>query len=334
LITNELVIHIFIVLFLLTSVVISQNHDTLMRRLLPVILSLSIFYVVCFYLIPRYFFKKEYVRGILLSVGFFVLIFLLSVANDAIQSSLELRAKGISGDFISLLRIPGNLNVFAAIIPALIYAWVRKMLMIRFNQGFLLADQKEAELNRLRSQVNPHFLFNSLNAVYAFALQENSPKTAEYIDKLSSLMRYLIDDMDQDRILVEKEIDYIRDYVNLQKIRSSVEHRIEIFAEIDKPGSLIAPMLMIPFVENAFKHGVNPYKPSEIQIIIRVKNHQLTFEIENSINRDFESPYREKGFGYGIDNVRQRLANMYPDKHDLRVTRTDEVFTVKLVIYL
>jgi len=334
LITPELVIHVFIVLFLLSIAIIGQNQAHGARRIFQVIILLSIFYVVCFYFIPRYIYKKKYVRGIILSLGFFILIILLIVGYDALQSFQGLRSKGISSDFLSLLRFPRNLSFFAAIIPALIYAYIRKFLKMRFNQGFVLADKKEAELNQLRSQVNPHFLFNSLNAVYSFALQENSPKTAEYIDKLSSLMRYLIDDMDKDRILVEKEIDYIRDYINLQKIRSSIEPDIEINTEISEPGSLIAPMLMIPFVENAFKHGVNPYKPSEIKILILVKKHHLTFEIENTINQDFESLYKEKGFGYGIENVRQRLANMYPDKHSLEVQHSGESFRVKLVLDL
>jgi LytS/YehU family sensor histidine kinase len=217
------------------------------------------------------------------------------------------------------------------VIPAFIYSYVKSQIAQK-NIGFNLFRNKEAELQQLRSQVNPHFLFNSLNTVYAFALKENNPKTAEYIAKLASLMRYLIEDMEKERIPVEREVEYIRDYMNLQKIRSAVEHSIEYAVENNYPGFMIAPMLMIPFVENAFKHGMNPNQVSELKIKIQVTGKRFIFEIENSFDRDFKTFYKEKGFGIGIENVRQRLQYIYPGQHTLFIHKEDDRFIVKMAI--
>ena len=216
------------------------------------------------------------------------------------------------------------------------YAYVRKIIADTESHGFSLFRNKEAELNQLRSQVNPHFLFNSLNTVYAFALKEGNDKTAESIAKLANLMRYLIEDMEQESIPIRKEIGYMEDYVKLQSIRSSVEHDIMINIELnDEQRSLrIAPMLMIPFVENAFKHGVNPNNPSELKINISIVDDHFQFVVENSLDQEFETFDKEKGFGIGIQNVRQRLEHIYPDEHTLSIAETNERFIVIMSISL
>jgi LytS/YehU family sensor histidine kinase len=220
------------------------------------------------------------------------------------------------------------------IIPAFIYAYVKVQLKQK-NIGFKLLRNKEAELNQLRSQVNPHFLFNSLNTLYAFALKENNPKTAEYIAKLANLMRYLVDDMEKEKIPVQREISYIGDYINLQSIRSSVEHKIDINIAIDEDRNiLIAPMLMIPFVENAFKHGINPSGVSELKVTFQVKDERFQFVIENSVDKNFVAFNKEKGFGIGIPNVRQRLEYIYPGRHTLSIAETGDRFIVILTIEL
>ena len=124
-------------------------------------------------------------------------------------------------------------------------------------------------------------------------------------------------------------IIYIQDYIKLQSIRSAVEHDISISIEIDPEKSYsIAPMLLIPFVENAFKHGVNPNKISQLRIDITAKDDKIQFVIENSLDDDFEAYYKEKGFGIGIENVKSRLEHIYPKRHMISIAKTKDKFIV------
>jgi len=330
----ELLVNILLVAFIFQAFTVNAIGLSGLRLVLIFVLFLSVLYTHTFCLIPRYLFQKKYLKYAVYSVVLLVLIGIILSINDAIFNYLRLSEILGNTDinFINLLSFPQNLELYLAIIPAFIYAYARKLLAEKANQGFALFRNKEAELQQLRSQVNPHFLFNSLNTVYAFALKENNPKTAEFIAKLANLMRYLIDDMDKETIAVEKEIDYISDYINLQKIRSSVEQNIVLTTDVETQGFQIAPMLMIPFVENAFKHGINPNKISDLRISIQVKDNQLVFVAENSIDKHFEAYYKEKGFGIGILNVRQRLEFIYPNRHTLSIADTGDRFIVILTI--
>jgi len=300
--------------------------------LLTVLCGIIPFYLFTFYFIPDLLFKKKYLSFAVQSALTLLLVTALIITADTLSSYFWIHQKGIPVSPGSLISVPGSVWIILVVFPALIYAFLRKYLLDQRNEGYSLYRNKEAELQQLRSQVNPHFLFNSLNTVYAFALKENNAKTAEYIAKLASLMRYLIEDMEKEKIPVEKEIEYIRDYINMQKIRSSVEHVIDIKTDIQRTNFQIAPMLMIPFVENAFKHGMNPNKISELMISIQVSGHQFIFETENSFDRDFKTFYKEKGFGIGIENVRQRLQYIYPGQHTLYINKSDDRFTVKMTI--
>lgn len=329
---TEVIFHFLISSYFLATT-IYYNHQTgsVLVELIRILPALLIFYGFAFVIIPRYFFRRRYYRGFLTSLILVLSIVCTVILIETLISCSELKKYSIEPDFWSLIRLPKHLMVYLFFIPAMVYAVARKKIIERNNRTKHLRN-KEAELQQLRSQVNPHFLFNSLNTVYAFALKENNPKTAEYIAKLASLMRYLIEDMEKEYIPVEKEIEYIRDYINMQKIRSSVEHIIDIKVDIQQADFQIAPMLMIPFVENAFKHGMNPNKISELLISIQVAGQRFSFEIENSFDPDFKSFYKEKGFGIGIENVRQRLQYIYPGQHTFFINKADDRFTVKMTI--
>ncbi|HBB93094.1 MAG: hypothetical protein A2X22_05445 [Bacteroidetes bacterium GWF2_49_14] len=306
-------------------------------ELIIFIVGTAIFYLHALILIPKYMQKglvgKYWFFALFVFIGSAVVLYV----DNIVKVYGSLTQIGIRIPFFNLFMLPNDLilktilSIQVLIVPAWMYAFIKQQLAQK-DIGFKMFRNKEAELQQLRSQVNPHFLFNSLNTVYAFALKENNPKTAEYIAKLASLMRYLIEDMEKERIPVEREIEYIRDYMNLQKIRSGVEHSIEFTVEDHFPGFQIAPMLMIPFVENAFKHGMNPNKESELKIKIQVTEKLFIFEIENSFDRDFKAFYKEKGFGIGIENVRQRLQYIYPGRHTLFIHKEDDRFIVKMAI--
>jgi sensor histidine kinase YesM len=226
------------------------------------------------------------------------------------------------------------LLLFAVVlIPSFVYYSIKERFKNLDTAGFSLYRKKEAELAQLRSQVNPHFLFNTLNTLYAFALKEGSDKTAECIAKLANLMRFMLDDMEKESILLQREVSYIEDYVRLQSIRSAVEHDIVLTVDIDEEqGYSIAPMLLIPFVENAFKHGMNPNEVSHLKIDITGKGDKIQFVIENSVDENFEAYYKEKGFGIGIENVKSRLKHIYPNRHNISVAKTIDKFIVILTI--
>jgi hypothetical protein len=333
-IANVLIMFLFISTFLTRYIRNQSGHD----ELIIFFMGSMVFYVHAMFLIPKYMLKErvgKYLIGVLVV---FIATTIVFYIENIIGVYRSLGHVGVKIPFIEVIQLPEQMvtktafSVQLMIVPALIYALIKHQLSQR-TVGFQLFRNKEAELQQLRSQVNPHFLFNSLNTVYAFALKENNPKTAEYIAKLANLMRYLVDDMEKERIPVQKEISYIRDYINLQAIRSSVEHRIEINDLIgEEQNILIAPMLMIPFVENAFKHGINPNQVSELKVTFQIREGKFQFVIENSVDPHFEAFYKEKGFGIGIPNVRQRLEHIYPGMHTLSVANTGGRFIVILSI--
>ena len=196
----------------------------------------------------------------------------------------------------------------------------------------LESDKMVAELDLLKFQVHPHFLFNTLNNIYSQAMQENSPKTVQSIAGLSGLMRYMLEDCKQDLVLLTRELEYIQQYINLQKLRIDQQNKITTDFKIDHSCALlIAPMLMIPFIENAFKHGISMSSPSFIDIKIDLITDELGFSVQNSVHSHKDKPVST---GLGLVNVRQRLTHLYPDSHKLTVEQRDGIFNVNLKIRL
>jgi hypothetical protein len=341
LVNPEAVFHvIFLMIALLVLIYNGIRYHSQSSASFIIILGLAIFYVQTFILIPRYLFRRKFWKFIAGWTGLLAVTALLLYSKGIIELYHITSGLGIQIKIHELMMQPDQLLLITAIamqavvIPSLFYAFIKRQLAEK-STGFKLFRNKEAELQQLRSQVNPHFLFNSLNTLYAFALKENNAKTAEYIAKLANLMRYLVDDMQKEKIPVKNEINYIRDYINLQAIRSSVEHKIDIVDSIGEDQNfMIAPMLMIPFVENSFKHGINPNNVSELKVNFQLQDDKFQFVIDNSVDRNFEAFYKEKGFGIGIENVKQRLAHIYPGIHTLSIADTGERFIVILTIVL
>lgn len=196
----------------------------------------------------------------------------------------------------------------------------------------LSLEQKTSELDFLKSQVNPHFLFNSLNTVYGIALSENSPKTANGVQMLSEMMRFMLRENTEEQIPVAKEIDYIHHYIELQSLRlTGSETALNI--ELDRGcRGKIAPMILIPFIENAFKHGVSIQDNSFISIRLECSTGFVNLIVKNSKHAR-PLPESETN-GIGLKNVKERLLILYPDKHRLVVNEDDDTFEVKLYVRL
>lgn len=196
----------------------------------------------------------------------------------------------------------------------------------------LKSENLNSELKFLRSQINPHFLFNALNNIYSLSVMK-SDRTPDNILKLSDMLRYIIYDCNADRVPLQKEIDYINNYIDLQKLKDEEITNIEMdFSEAD-PKSMISPMIFIPFIENSFKHSkIEDVNQGWIKIKIENTNSHLLFIISNSMPKDEYT--KDKVGGVGLENVKRRLELLYPETHKLNIESSEEEFRVELVVSL
>ena len=196
--------------------------------------------------------------------------------------------------------------------------------------------QTSADLKLLQSQINPHFLFNVMNTIYGIALQENAERTAEGIQKLGDMMRFMLHENQQDRIALSKEITYLKEYLYLQSLRTSTTSSIQNTVDIQEVVGdyQIPPMLLIPFVENAFKHGISLNKPSWIRVQLSVDEGVLKFSVYNSIHKAHEHDPESEKSGIGLDNVKERLRLLYENKYQLNIEETQQEFFVFLTLDL
>jgi len=189
-------------------------------------------------------------------------------------------------------------------------------------------ERLQSELSFLRSQISPHFIFNILNSI-VYLIRSKSPQAEPVTIKLSELMRYMLYESGDAQIPLEKEVSYLENYVELQKIRFEEDVEIRVDIEGENSGQLIEPMLLIPFVENAFKHGVGLVADPEIDIDLKFNEKEMTFKIRNKITPETQAD-KDNSSGIGLQNVRRRLELLYPDSHRLELKQTDQWFEVDL----
>lgn len=189
-------------------------------------------------------------------------------------------------------------------------------------------EKAETELNFLKSQINPHFLFNSLNTIY-FQIDKNNSGARETLHKFSDMLRYQLYEMNGDSIPVEKEISYLKDYVDLQKLRKDDNYSVEFKCSSSVKGFSIKPLMLIPFVENAFKHISHyPDKINYINLEFSRSNGTFRFSLENSTEKSSQ-PNKMSG-GIGLNNVKRRLELLYPGRHELAINEGENSFKVDL----
>jgi two-component system LytT family sensor kinase len=191
------------------------------------------------------------------------------------------------------------------------------------------AEKASAELSFLKAQINPHFLFNTLNNIYSLAVS-NNPNTAESIMKLSNIMRYVTDDVTEDFVSLQSEVACIEDYIDLQRLRlgSKTEVNFNITGIIEQ--QKIAPLLLMTFVENVFKYGVSKQHESAIDINLRVANNTIIFMCVNLV---FERKENIERTGIGIANTKKRLEQLYPGRHILNINNHNNQFRVVLTLH-
>lgn len=263
-----------------------------------------------------------YLLGFSLFEGVITSLFIRFIDNTPGNTLLEVFQIAISECVINFfLLIYANLS-------GLTYTWFSDINLRRQIEKEKLA----AELAFLKQQIHPHFLFNTLNSLYGLALRNEDESTADGIAKLSNMMRYMIYEARDSLVSLEKEIDYIRNYIDLQRLRVSPNTQIHLNISGSPTGKQIAPMLLIPFVENSFKHGISSSKPAEIDFTLDIQENILIFKSSNPIVPKSQPELDTRQKGIGLSNVAQRLQLLYPNSYRFKTETIENMYHTELIL--
>ena len=267
-----------------------------------------------FLLIPFFLDKRRYLLYVIFFIGSIILVAFFKTYGKPWSSVSKV-------SFFFLYTTGTGMAAF----------FLRRNLLIKRENAEKEKLQKESELKYLKEQVNPHFLFNSLNSIYALSRQ-SSPETPELVMQLSELMRYQLESSKKDYVLLRKEIEFIENYLLLEEKRLSNRCHIELVIDGDFKELKIAPMLLIPFVENAIKHGAqSTNQQSTIDISVLIEHKSLHLSIINTKPKIINVTKRE---GMGLENVKRRLNLLYPNNHVLKIKDSEKKYKVALSVDL
>jgi hypothetical protein len=314
-------------------------YETGIVYLLWGFLNFLIFFFILHFIIPYGLSTKRYIRMIALTYALIVVIGLFKYYAVSLDRFEYVRVnyykdeKGELPVYFTFFEYMLKTVVTGTFVSLLSYGWG---LTANWFKGEKLRKELEtqrihAELSFLRMQMNPHFLFNSLNSIYSLSLKK-SDDTPEAVLKLSELMRYLLyenEDADH-KVGLAKEIEYLENYIRFQQIRFKDRLFIDFLIEGDITGKRIVPLLLVPFVENGFKHGVLTDTNYPLQVVLVVQGERLILQVKNKKsldNKDFTG-------GVGLDNVKRRLMLLYPGKHQLTISDGREFYQSELTIFL
>lgn len=296
------------------------------------ILSIALFYCNALYLIPSFFSKQQYRLYIEVLIALYIGIVLINSVFDHFYSISLFSSE--KEPFFSEIILNFQTKTFILSL-SVAYGLTKNWITTSKLQQQLASDKLSAQLKYLKAQINPHFLFNTLNMAFASAIKNNDEGTADIIEKLSGLMRYVLYESNEDKVILEKEINYIDNYIMLQLQRLSPEISSQVKYEVkgNYKNLRIAPMILIPFIENVFKHGIMLSKKAEIVISIFLNSDTLILETKNSQHTNAVTNSKEHS-GIGMINVKERLMLLYPNQHQLEISNETHFFKVRLEIQL
>lgn len=293
------------------------------------IANFLIFYLFYLFLFPAYLSKKKHVKFVSLGLISWILI----SAPVIIYYSLKVTELISPFSYKTVYTLSYGISyavgiLFSGILGSLFKAFVNWYSEIRVKEQ-LVQKNLQSELALLKAQINPHFLFNTINNIDV--LIEKDPKTAsKYLKQLSEIMRFMLYETQSNFIPLTTEVEYIKKYIDLQKIRTANEKYVKLTISGETDNLMIAPAIFIPFIENAFKHSTNKKIEDAININIRILGNNISFNCSDYF--DNSKSFTQEKCGLGIDLIKQRLNLIYNDKHNLEIIKADNRFEVKLNI--
>lgn len=285
----------------------------------------GVFYLNAFVLTERFIYKKKYLLYVIILIGLYCLIMFFHglLFTELIKSR----------PFNFKISASHNLTTFLLTVAASI---TLKLIWDKSESDRLFQEKQEeslkTELSFLRSQISPHFVFNVLNNMVALA-RLKSDQLEPTIMKLSNLMQYMLYETDEEKVLLATEVEYLQSYIDLQQQRFGSKVKMNVTLNAKEDWLSIEPMMLIPFVENAFKHGVGMIETPEININLQTKDKQLLFEVSNKYNYETDE-VKDKTSGIGLPNVKRRLNLLYGNQHKLSINKKDGWFSISLKLNL
>jgi sensor histidine kinase YesM len=299
----------------------ADNMLDIVRLVYTCLLLIAMFYFNYYYLIPKYLFSRKFLKYSLL----LFLLYLALCGLPVIYANVVLRVQSAEPAALEFS------DLFLLILMYTMLFVVTVSLRMRARWQHTEKEKLAAQLTYLKAQINPHFLFNILNGIYSETI-EKAPQAADMIEKLSAMMRYTLHETKADYVPLEKELGFIQNYIDLQKNRFDENVKFSFSCQGDFENNQIAPLLLIPFIENAFKHGVNSEQNSAIAIKISCHKNELLLVVKNN-KVDVEWVKNEAG-GLGIANTQNRLQLIYPNKHHLTIDNAHAYYSVTLKLHL
>ena len=291
----------------------------------------TITFAVMYYLTVLYLFPTYYDKGKKYFIVSSLIIIILGTVFTLINMDVLPEIKNISHT-----KPPIQFH-FARYIMSMAFTFfvgtsislMERTTKMRETEKVLMEEKLETEMKLLKAQINPHFIFNALNNIYSLSYMQ-SQKAPESVLKLSEMLRYVFYDCSKDRVPLSAELNYIENFNAFQQMKSEYEQNIELKMEKELGHIEIAPMLFIPFLENAYKYSrIEENEDAYVKILISSDNGKVQLSIKNSISQNVKSSH---GSGIGIKNVKHRLDIIYPGKHELIINEQSEFFSVDLII--
>ncbi|MBC7890560.1 MAG: histidine kinase [Ferruginibacter sp.] len=295
------------------------------------LLFIVFFYFNLYYLLPVLYYKQK-------KISYLVIIFALLLLAIYLPSFIKKQMIPCPGNFINGIperrfremdRIFGFLHFLIIWFLSSIICLAQRYRKMEQRNKEMKVQKLNAELSYLKAQINPHFLFNTLNNIYALSICQ-SEQTPEAILKLSAIMRFVTQDAEAEKVPLEKELDYLNNYISLQQLRSNNNLEVSFILNGDGHNKVIAPLLLINFIENAFKHGVSNHIPCFVNISILITQSQLTMEV---INKKMDGTQKQST-STGSNNTKRRLELQYPGKHLFIVDESNDLYKVTLQLNL
>lgn len=304
------------------------------------LLLMGLYYLNSGVLVPRLLYRQKAAKFTLLHIAIITLLLSGSFIYDGWAHLPEGIAKSINDKFVGKLQIKLNglkLDTTLLLTSCLLVGLSTSVSINRIWQRDLLKSQQlvqkqlDSELSFLKAQIHPHFFFNTLNNIYSLTFIDVESSRAA-LHKLSRMMRYLLYETQNDRTSLQREIDFVKDYIQLMQLRVNGHTTVKFEEPPFITEKAIAPMILLPFVENAFKHGIHSVKESRILVKIRQDSDLLILEVENTL-----FPRREQGIddgGIGLSNTRRRLDLIYAEQYQLHCGPDEDKYSVRLELEL